>query len=344
VSGGLNADTTARVRPVRVTFTGFERFWMQALVDGLSSRHSDVLDCSWALWPSTWQERVRFARAMLRSDVVVRVGMPFEFESETNRFWLRWVLHSRRIQGVNYWIGNDSWSYMRRAGAQRTEDEHRAIRGLTHFAATENIAAALGKSGVPAETVYFPSPDQDVPVEPPPYPARFGVLSYWRDQGWEYSSGPEIMAAARRLPDVDFDVVGATGAGISDVPKNLRFHGRVSRMTLMYSRSVVLVRMVQWDAVPGAMVEEALLYARQAIYSFVFPHTTFVAHRDEEGLVAELSRLRDAFVRGELGLNLEGRAFMLESWRPDAHWAYMCGRLLAIARHPVGDRGASRTQ
>ena len=330
-------------RRVRVTFVGFETFWMQVLVDGLSSRYPDVLDCAWILWPSTWLERARFVRAMMRSDVVIRVGMPFEFESETNRLWLHWVLRSRHVHGVNYWIGYDSWVYMRRSEITGpTDSERLALDGLTHLAATENIAGALRASGVQAEAVYFPSPDREVPAEPPPLPDRFRALLYWRDGTWEYSSGPELLSAARRLPDIEFDVVGASGSHIPDVPPNMSLHGRVANMERMYARAVVVIRMVEWDAVPGAMVEEALLFGRYVIYSFEFRHTVFVAHADEDELVAVLSTMRDAHARGELPLNLEGRDSMIRAWVPDTHWSALRDQLLRIYREPAR-RTATRT-
>jgi len=316
-------------RRVRVTFVGFEAFWMQVLVDGLTERFSETLDCRWMMWPSTWPQRIRFLVAMLRSDLVIRVGMPFEFESETNRLWLHWISRSRRTRGVNYWIGYDVKLLRDRLTARTpTADDLLAFDALTHWSGGPNMTEALQEVGVPAQTVVCPSPSRPIPPLAPPLPAKFRALLYWRDATSEYSSGPQLVEAARRLPDIEFDVVGATGSNLTDPPPNLTFHGRVSDMDRMYERSTVAVRAVEWDSVPGGIVEEALLFGRHVLYSFEFPHTIHVPHADEEALVQELARLRDLHNRGELGLNLEGRQSIIEAWVPDTRWA-------ALAEHIV---------
>jgi hypothetical protein len=323
-------------RRIRVMFVGFEVFWMRVLVEGLSSGASDVLECAWILWPSTWLERFRFVVAMMHSDVVVRIGMPFEFESETNRVWLHWIARSRRVRGVNYWIGYDvRLIQVQLASRLPSDDEQLALRVLSHWAGAPNMTEALDALGIAARTVVFPSPSRPIPERVPPLPKQFRALLYWRDDTWEYSSGPELVAAARRLPDIEFDVLGATGSNVLDPPSNLTFHGRVSDMDRMYERAAVVVKVVEWDSVPGGMVEEALLFGRQVIYSFEFPYTVFVKHRDEEGLVAALSDMRDAHMRGDLDLNLEGRDMIIRDWVPDTRWAALREQLLLLGTEPA---------
>ncbi len=312
-----------------MVFTGFERFWMQVLVDGLQ-RHRDEIDASWVLWPSTTAERMRFLGAMARADVMVRVGMPFDFSGTTNRAWLRLMRVLRKI-GVNYWIGYDSLAYVRRARRDlATPADLHAIDTLRHFAATENIEGLLRGAGVPATTVVFPSPEREVP-EAPPLPDEFRVLLYWSDNDPPYHDVPNIMEAARRLPDVAFDVVGATGAHVIDPPCNVRFHGRQADVEPFYRDTCVLVRLPEWDAVPGGMVEEALAFGRRVIYSFEFPHTIFVARGDLDGLVAELSRLQVEHSSGRLQHNLEGRAYILETWDPVKRWKEVRDGLVRIS-------------
>lgn len=326
----------ARSRRLRVTFVGFERFWMEVLVDGLSQRHGDVLDTTWMVWPSTWGERARFVLAMMRSDVVVRVGMPFEFESETNRLWLRWLVRQRRVRGVNYWIGFDVHALRSRCDPPSwSRAERLALTTLSHWAAGPNLTEALVSMGVPATTVVFPSPSREVMETVAPLPERFRVLLYWADGRWEYSGGPHLVACARRLPDVEFDVVGASGSDLASPPPNMTFHGRVTDMDRMYERSTVLVRMVQWDSVPAGMVEEALLFARHVVYSFEFPHTVYVPFGDESGLVASLVAMRDAHSQRILPVNVEGRRSIIEAWVPDTRWATLCASLLRLSTRSV---------
>jgi hypothetical protein len=312
-----------------VTFVAFEDFWTQVLVDLLSKRFAD-LDCRRLHWPSTLSERAEFLAAMLTTDVAVRVGMPFEFESETNRFWLALVRILPRLKGVNYWIGSDVEAFRSRLEQGRVaRTDLRAIRSLAHFAAAANLEPELIEAGIPARTVTLPSPERDVPSAPP-LPDEFSVLSYWGDGRYEFYGGPALFEAARALPDVPFRIVGTWGEGTPDPPRNVRFLGRVNDMERWYAASSVLVRLPSHDSVPAGMVEEALLAGRTVIYSFAWPHTVLVDREDPAALAAVLAGLKSSDDEGALELNAAGREFTLVDWDPAVRAAALREALIGV--------------
>jgi hypothetical protein len=316
-------------RRLRIVVTGFEPFWNEVLRGGLSKRYADELEVSSMPWPTTAADRLMFLRAMLRTDIVVRVGMPFEFDSETNRLWLTLVRTWPHLSAVNYWIGTDVLRFrdrLRDKGLSARDE--RAIGSMRHLAASDNLADDLAALGVPAEGVTFPSPEREMPDLLPRFPDHFSVLAYWMDGRAEHCGAPEVLEAARRMPDVRFDVVGTTGEGL-DVPSNVRFHGNVSDMERRYADATVLLRPIAHDAVPAGMVEEALAFGRYVVYSHDYPHCMRIDYRDTDGIVAALEALRERRRAGELPLNLPGHEFVVKDWEPDARFAVVHDALLA---------------
>jgi hypothetical protein len=257
------------------------------------------------------------------ADVMVRVGMPFEFSSETNRVWLEMVRRLPRLAGVNYWTGSDVQSYAERvrSGAVADRDRDAALL-LRHIAAHRNLSAELEELGIHARTATVPSPDYEVPTPLPPLPPEFRVFSYLPDgPRFKFYGGPAVMAAAERLEGARFDIVGGTGLGIPSVPDNVRFHGWVDNMAEFFAHSTVVVRLVEHDAVPGGTVEEGLVFGRHVIYSFRWPHATFVEFGDTESLVSALQGMKDAHDAGRLELNTAGHDEMMTMWDADKRFA-----------------------
>lgn len=322
-------------RRIRVTFVGFESFWMDVAVRGLGARYSRELDCRWMLWPCTFRERLRFLRVLFTSDLVIRLGMPFEFQSETNRFFLVMLRLLPRLQAANYWIGEDLGRFLlRREAGELTARDERALRLLHHFAVTEHLRDILIGIGVPAVNAELMGPERPIPEQMPPLPAEFRVLSYWMDSRIESCGGLEVLEAARALPDVPFDIIGTTGECLADIPPNVTFHGFVSDVMSLIERAVVYVRLVQFDALPSSLVEESLLLGRQVIYSFEWPHTIHVPYGDAGGLITALQELLAQHRSGTLSLNAQGRAFTIQDSDADAQAKLMYGAIEGVVRSP----------
>lgn len=319
---------------LRVTFTGFDAFFPRVLADGLAARHADEIDSRWILWPSSALQRLAFAREALRTDVMVRVGMPFEFQSETNRWWLAFV-RAGGLTGVNYWIGTDVERYIGHVhsdGASRRE--LRAAKKLRHLATHENLSKELASIGIDAVTATIPSPEYHVPTPLPPMPAEFRVFSYIPDgPRFQAYGGPTLMSVADSLPDVRFDIVGGEGlAAGCPTPSNVHFHGWVDNMVEFFATTSVVVRMVAHDAVPGGTVEEGLVFGRHVVYSFEWPDTRFVAFGDAEGLRDALSDMRALHDTGALGINTSGHDAMVALWDHDVRYRVLRDTLFDFAR------------
>lgn len=321
------------MRRVRVTFTGFNEFFPSLLAKGLALRHSDEIDARWVLWPSTWAERIAFVGAMLRSDVMVRVGMPFDFAGETPRFWLAAVRALPGLRGVNYWTGSDVADFVaRRASSELNTAEIEAVALLSHLAAHANLTAELASVSIEAPAITVPSPEHRVPSPLPPMPDRFRVFTYAPDgERLAFYGGAEVVEAARRLPDVAFDIVGGTGAGLTDVPPNVTFHGWVDSMEEFYAATSVVVRLIEHDAVPGGTVEEGLVFGRHIIYSYPWPDTTHVEFGDVDGLTDALKVMQAAHAAGALEVNNAGRDAMTVFCDRDNRYAQLRDLFLKVA-------------
>lgn len=319
-----------------MTFTGFEPFWMRVAVEGLMKRYARELDCRWIQWPSTWRERLRFVTTLLRSDAVIRLGMPFEFQSETNQLFLVLLRVVPGLVGVNYWIGSDVTAMEdRMATGSITARDSRAIAALRHLAGTAHLGERLRRIGVPAVDAKLIGPERDIPDTPPPLPDRFQVLVYWSDGRFEFSGGPEVMAAAAGMSDVPFHIIGATGAECANVPSNVTFHGRVDDVLPLIEQCVVYVRLVTTDAIPSSLVEEVLLMGRYVIYSQEWPFTTHVQRGDAEALASALRSLQARHAEGRLETNMQGRSFTLGDSDSDARAAAMrAGIAGALRKRP----------
>jgi glycosyltransferase involved in cell wall biosynthesis len=143
-------------------------------------------------------------------------------------------------------------------------------------------------------------------------PAEFSVLSYVPGARFAFYGGPTIMAAARRLPDVRFDIVGR-GDPVPGAPPNVRWHGWVDDMAERYADATVVVRIPEHDAYGGTVVE-GLFNARHIVYSYDVPFVRRVSPVTADGLVEALGDFRTAHIEGRLRANLDGRAYALEEF------------------------------
>jgi hypothetical protein len=315
----------------RVTFVGFEQFWMEHAVRELSRRFNDEFDFRWLLWPSDNRGRLGLLWATATSRLVIRMGMPFEFQSESNRAWLTLVPLLPWVRPVNYWIGYDVMDFLQRLEAdQLSERDKRASRHISHITVTEHLATELRSAGLHAQNAELMGTESIVPGLAP-LPDRFRVLGYWNAQSFPvHLSGPAFYDAAQALPDTEFLVLGDDGSGSPPAPPNVTFLGRLEDPVPVYTRCVVLVRQTDHDSVPSGMIEEMLLLGRHVIYTYPWPHTITVPHGDSDALIRELLQLRDAFNAGTLPLNEAGREFTVIDSDPERRAASVRSALLEI--------------
>ncbi len=226
-----------------------------------------------------------------------------------------WTLLRRRVPRAAagfYWLGTDVQDTLREARAGTVAGGLARARRDLHLADAAWLADELREVGIEAAHVPVPQP-YPVPPVVPPLPERFRVLTYLPGDRFAFYGGDVVLEAARRLPDVGFDVVGRTGEAAAGAPPNVTFHGWVPAMAPLYAAATVVVRIPRHDGM-GATVIEALLHARHVVYTHEVPHVTTLRPVDADGLTAALAALRDAQDAGTLGPNLAGRAFAIATY------------------------------
>ena len=134
-----------------------------------------------------------------------------------------------------------------------------------------------------------------------PFPAagRLQVLAYIPDVQHDLHGSSELKHLAARLPDVDFKVIGGTGAWWRDRPGNVRFLGWVNDISVPIGESHVLLRRTRHDSF-SAFVREGIACGRHVIFTYDVPGVTWIKSGDTEALVAAIGALRDRLRRGEL--------------------------------------------
>ena len=280
---------------------------LDAHSDDLAASFVDQRDYARLLASPTRSRRVVLIRAGYRTGATTGRGRLFD------AYWgaLRRMMPS--AVGCHYWLGTDVMDTLAEAGAGTLRRSAVAsARHDLHVADAPWLASELQTVGIAATVVPVPQPYPS-PAEPSPMPATFRALTYLPGDRFDFYGGEAVMEAARRLPEVAFDVVGPKGTQEHGAPPNVKWHGWVSPMAEMYARTTVVIRIPRHDGM-GATVIEGLLNGRHVIYSYQLPFVRSVSPADADALTAEIARLRDAHRLGTLALNLDGRAWALDEF------------------------------
>jgi hypothetical protein len=167
------------------------------------------------------------------------------------------------------------------------------------------------------------------------FPREFRVLTYLPEPRRDFYGEQTVYGAARAMPDVRFDVVGA-GDRSPSAPSNVVFHGVVRDMQRRLDESVVLLRQPQHDG-KSMLALEALARARHVVWNYQFPYVHTARGIDQ--VLATLNDLRQRHENGELMLNHEGRTFVLNSFARRDVAARLERRLdVALERQAIGGR------
>jgi hypothetical protein len=256
-----------------------------------------------------------------RSERVLLVRAGYRVGASTWRgrlFDAYWDLLRRSIPrsvGCHYWLGTDVLDTLAeaRAGTLRT-GALAASRSDFHLAVAPWLVSELKGVGVAASYALLPPP-VPAPAAVPPLPDRFTVLTYAPSMRFEFYGGETILEVARRMPHVQFDIVGAPGEPSAAVDCNVTRLGWVDDMADRYARTTVVVRIPGHDGY-GNTVIEGLLYGRHVIYTQEVPFVRRVWPATPDAVAVVIGDLHDAHVAGRLELNLPGRAYGLRAYDP----------------------------
>lgn len=249
--------------------------------------------------------------------VIVRAGYRVGGTTARGRvFDGYWSLLRRALPAAvpcHYWLGTDVMDTLAedRAGTLRRA-ALAATAGDLHLADAPWLAAELASIGLDATVAHVPAASH-APAQVAALPADLNVLTYVPTARFEFYGGEAILEAARRLPDVHFDIVGGEDRLDRSTPANVRWHGWVGDMSERYDGASVIVRVPRHDGL-GNTVVEGLLHARHVVYTYDIPHVRRIWPVTADTLTDALADIRDAHLAGRLEPNLAGREYALEAF------------------------------
>jgi len=302
--------------------------WTRYLAEGLAARFPDRVRTT-ALGAYTADATpTRLIRALLSATIVCRVGYAPSLQSRKDRVW---DIICHRVPGRGsfiYWIGTDVQRLLTDIASGTVTDKDRAaISRATSIAGSIVLRDELAAAGIDAAAVPFPLRPLAVPDPLPPLPPTTRVLTYLPDRRFDFYGGPQILEAARALPDIDFLVMGGFGPEHVTAPENVRFLGHVDDVPALLGSVSVLVRTTEHDSI-GATVAEAMLFGRHVITTNQVPHTRRVPFGDAPALIRELQAL-DALARaGTLEPDLEARRYALAEFDSERRFTHLLDTLL----------------
>ncbi|WP_344256277.1 glycosyltransferase family 4 protein [Terrabacter carboxydivorans] len=285
-----------------------------------------------ALNPTTWT-RVRSA------DLLVRVGFrPGARTWRGRAFDVALALFGSRATKACYWIGTDVLHLTEDfvEGAPVAAWRTPALGIDHHLAGSEPLQLELARNGVASSLVGFPWRTVQAPDRLPPLPEQFTVLTYIPDSRADFYGGASVLAVARQLPHVRFEVMGGEGTWANNPPPNLHFLGWVDDPGNAYSRATCVLRLVRHDSIGGTAVE-GLLFGRTVLYSQHLEHTIHVSP-DPDSVMQALAPLVEASEAGQLELNGDGAQWARITFDPVKRFEHLAEHLTQLADQRPGLR------
>lgn len=300
--------------PIEVLILG-QGYWGSFLANRLD-RHADDMHVAFVP-PARYAALVARKPAPGRR-VIVRAG--YRIGGTTLRaraFDAYWSLLTRSMPGAarcHYWLGTDVLHTLNEAAAGTLRhDAIRSARSDLHLAAAPWLVDELRSVGVNAVVALIPGVKEKFPGEVVPFPDRFSVLTYLPRDRFDFYGGRTVLEAARRLPEIRFDVVGNDEDPTGSATANVYWHGWVDDLAPYYARAVAVIRMAEHDAM-GGTVMEGLLHARHVLFTYDTPHVGVVRPPSADALIEKLVVLFDAHRHGELDLNTAGREYAIAAY------------------------------
>lgn len=239
----------------------------------------------------TVKDGFRWMAAPSRAICLVGVGAPDTVKRLAYHLAAK-VLHRLGVvrSRTLYWIGSD---------VMRLRPGDAYVAGCANIAGSEWIAEEVRSKGYACIHRLFPVELRSGRNPPFPVAGRLQVLAYIPDVQHELHGSPELRQLAERSPDVDFKVIGGTGAWWRDRPGNVQFLGWVSDISAPIVESHVLLRRTRHDSF-SAFVREGIASGRHVVFTYDVPGVTWIRSGDTDALTAKIGALRDLHRRGQL--------------------------------------------
>jgi hypothetical protein len=210
---------------------------------------------------------------------------------------------------VMFWCGSDTLEACKDFEAGHVDPW---VAERTHWAGSPWLAEEVRAMGLQCE--YVPSTWVKIPDALPPMPEKFSVLAHLSSATRVELYGIDyLFEVARRMPAVQFHVVGILPGETLSAPDNVTVHGRVLSMTPFFQQTSVLWRPARHDGLSFVALE-ALGYGRHVLWSY--PFTGSVVAKDATSGYVEIQRLNDLHLQGKLHVNRVGADHIATHFAP----------------------------
>ncbi|MFU2511052.1 hypothetical protein [Pseudoalteromonas sp. ASV78] len=203
---------------------------------------------------------------------------------------------------VVYWTGSDIQRTQKAVESSFYSSSMLKVfagKRFSHITAAPWLVDELESIGISAKFLPFP-----VDLKKPcsfRKREKFEVLTYIPDSNYSNYHGETVIQLAKALPDVAFKVMGGNGGWVKEHLKNLTFLGWVTDTTKLYAESIVVLRVVEHDAM-GGTVREALANGCYVIYTFPHEHTINV-RPDFQDVLNNIVKLKRSYLSGDININ-----------------------------------------
>jgi hypothetical protein len=235
----------------------------------------------------------------------------------------------RKGKIVMFWCGSDTLEARKDFAAKRIDPW---VAERIHWAGSPWLAEEVRAMGLPCE--YVPSTWVSTPNKLPPLPEKFAVLSHLSSATRVDLYGIDhVFEVARKMPNVQFHVVGLLPGETLSSPENVLVYGRVPTMAPFFEQTAVLWRPARHDGLSFVALE-ALGYGRHVLWTYPFPEAGVAA--DATSGYEQLQRLYEMHQQGTLQLNQAGADHIATHFSPAVIRQGILTRWKRIIESPSG--------
>lgn len=237
----------------------------------------------------------RVVVALARCDILYLMASRAERGSPQD-----WLMRVWRKPVVIHWVGTDV--QIAADEAARGKLSARIVSRPAHWCDAPWLVDELAAIGIRSALVRLPIPISTGPIEP--LPEKFRVLLYLPEVPYdrEVFDVETILRLPAAVPEAHFTLVPSRPYSLPPLPPNLEAPGFVEDMDALYRETTVMVRQTTHDGM-SFMAVESLSRGRYVVWSF--PLEGAILASGFEAVVAELRRLQQRHVAGELQPNTE---------------------------------------
>jgi len=210
---------------------------------------------------------------------------------------------------IMFWCGSDTLIARKEYDAGRVDAW---VADRIHWAGSPWLADEIRTMGLTCK--YVPSTWVEPPDSVSPMPKKFSVLAHLPSASRVELYGIDhLFEVARRLPHIDFRVVGILPGETLSAPSNVTVYGRFPSMFPFFRETSVFWRPARHDGLAFVSLE-ALAHGRHVLWSYPFPGCSLAP--DAVSGYQEIQRLHDLHCRSQLQVNQFGIDYISENFRP----------------------------